>query len=228
MSDPTGWQVPKGYGQGGDPAQYGLAAPPGYEPVYLVPRPPRPGVVNIAVMLTYVGVLLGGLQVLAGALVSWEERRSLSGLTGTGLSGNGSLSESQLQTTIMIGIIISVVVNWLVPGAGAVVTAVLTARGANAARIVLASLMGLFALVNLCQVTGGAAVIGLGTRLVPGALVPAGWVWADLLLSLVKFALAVTIGVLLLVPPANRYFSPGPGRRFVNGMTQVPSTYDRP
>jgi hypothetical protein len=33
--------------------------------------------------------------------------------------------------------------------------------------------------------------------------------------NLVLAALAVAIGVLVLVPPANRFFSPGPGRRFV-------------
>ena len=52
--------------------------------------------------------------------------------------------------------------------------------------------------------------------------------WVDLLLGLAKLGLAIAIGVLVLVPAANRYFSPGPGRRFVNGMTQVPSTHDRP
>ena len=222
MTDPAGWQVPPGYGQHGDPAQWGLAVPPGYEPVYLVPRPPRPAVVNLAVILTYVGVVVAALQVLIGAVVSWQVRQSL-----TGLSGTGPLPSSQLQTTVMIGIIISVVLNWLIPGAGAVVTAILTSRGANAARIVLASLMGVFALVSLCQVTGGAASIGLSSRLV-GTFGPRGWMWVDLLLGLAKLGLAIAIGVLVLVPAANRYFSPGPGRRFVNGMTQVPSTHDRP
>ena len=108
------------------------------------------------------------MQVLIGAVVSWQVRQSL-----TGLSGTGALPSSQLQTTVMIGIIISVVLNWLIPGAGAVVTAILTSRGANAARIILASLMGVFALVSLCQVTGGAASIGLSSRLV-GTFGPRG------------------------------------------------------
>jgi len=118
----------------------------------------------------------------------------------------------------------------LLPGAGAVITAVLTRRGANPARVVLASLMGLFALVSLCEVTGGAASIGFSSplRMVDQVAMAGGWVWTDLVLDVLKFALAVTIGVLLLVPAANRYFSPGPGRRFVDGMTQVRSAHDRP
>ena len=78
MSD--GWQVPKGYGQGGDPAQYGLAAPPGYEPVYLVPRPPRPTVVRVALLLTYVGVAVATAQ-FAVTLTPEARREVLNQLT---------------------------------------------------------------------------------------------------------------------------------------------------
>jgi hypothetical protein len=182
--------------------------------------------VNLAILLTYLGVAVAGLQVAVSGVISWQLRESLSGLSGT-----GRLPASTLQTSVVLGIVLSVVLAWLLPGAGAVITAILSGRGANPARVVLASLMGLFALVSLCGVTGGAASIGLGTQLgtglSPGGL-DGGWVWTDLVLDLIKFALAVTIGVLLLVPPANRYFSPGPGRRFGEGVTQVPSIHDRP
>ena len=55
-----------------------------------------------------------------------------------------------------------------------------------------------------------------------------GWLWVDVALHVIEFGLAVAIGVLLIVPAANRYFSAGPGRRFADGGTEVRSTHDRP
>jgi hypothetical protein len=224
MSD---WQVPEGYGRQPQPYQWGMAVPPpGYEPVYLVPRPPRPGVVNIALMLTYIGLGLAALQVGVGAAVSWQTRASLSRLSTSGtptlVSGSNSL---------VLGIVLTAVLLWLLPGAGAVVTAVLSARGANPARIVLASLMGLFALVNLCQASGGvlgAAATSELSRAAGVSSIYGGWLWVEVALHVIEFGLAVAIGVLLIVPAANRYFSAGPGRRFADGGTEVPSTHDRP
>jgi hypothetical protein len=220
------WQVPTGhggYGQG-QPHQWGMA-PPGYEAVYLVQRPPRPGVVNIAVVLTYVGLVLAALSIVIGAVISWQLQRAISGL-----SASSTISGSMIGNNLAIGIMINVVLLWLLPGAGAVVTAVLSARGANPARIVLASLMALFALVNLCQAAGaglGTSALSSLTRTSGLSLVGAGWFWADVVLHVIQFGLAVTIGILLIVPAANRYYSAGPGRRFAVGAAPVPSTDDR-
>jgi hypothetical protein len=227
MTDPAGWQVPQGYGQGYEAAyQWGLAAPPGYEPAILVPRPPRPRVVDLAIALTCTGVVVTGIGLVIDSVLTWQARQSMSGL-----SVNSPVSQSANRTATVLGIVISGVVMWLLPAAGAVITAVLARRGANAARVVLACLMGLFALVDLCSVAGRAATTWLGSQLagnLPGAELNGPMTLVGLVLDAVAFGLAVTIGVLLLVPPANRYFRPGPGRRFVDGMTEVPSIYDRP
>lgn len=218
MSDE--WQVPKGYG--GDAHQWGMAVPPGYEPVYLVPRPPRPGVVNLAVALTYAGVAVSGIGAAVGVVGSLQAQDTVSRMTST---TGGQATEPVLRTALGLGIGFAVLL-WLAPAVGAVICALLTRRGANPARIVLASLMGLFALFNLCYgvlrgIAGG--VSGPQVQTEAPALN-----WIGLAVDVVDLGLAVTIGVLLLVPLANRYFSPGPGRRFVNGTAQVPSTYDPP
>jgi hypothetical protein len=93
-------------------------------------------------------------------------------------------------------------VPWIPLVAGTAAAAILTQRGSNAARIVLACLMGLFAVVGLCV-----GVVGLRPP-------PTGWQMFAVALAVVLAGLAVVIGVLLLVPAANRYFSAGPGRRF--------------
>jgi hypothetical protein len=100
------------------------------------------------------------------------------------------------------------IVTWVLPATGAVVTALLTGRGANPARIVLASLMGVYAFSNLCGGTFGLVNLGGKGEAVRNLSILGG------LLDVVLGALAVTIGVLVLVPSANRYFSAGPGRRF--------------
>lgn len=221
------WQVPTGhggYGQG-QPHQWGMA-PPGYEAVYLVQRPPQPGVVNIAVVLTYVGLVLAALSIVIGAVISWQIQGQI-----TRLSASSTINGSMVGTNLTVGIMVNVLLLWLLPGAGAVITAVLSARGANPARIVLASLMALFALVNVCQAAGvgmGASALSSLTGTRGSSLVGAGWFWGDVVVHVIQFGLAVTIGVLLIVPAANRYYSAGPGRRFVAGAAPVPSTNDRP
>jgi len=219
------WQVPKGYGQGGEAYQWGMAVPPGYEPAYLVPRPPRPGVVNLAVLLTYIGVAVSAVGFVISLVATWQAQQTLSHL-----SDHGQVSEPVLRTSLGLGVGIGVAA-WLIPAAGTVICAALTRRGANPARIVLASIMGLFALVNLCYGVLRGITAGVSGSL-PGGVyttqAASGLNWVGLAVDVADLVLAVTIGVLLLVPAANRYFSPGPGRRFTNGTTQVPSTYDRP
>ncbi len=178
---------------------------PGYRVVYLVPRPPRPGVVNLAVLLTIVGVLISGAQLAVNLVTTYIHRNDL--VTGLG-NANGPRPQQLVTTVFQIGLVVSVAV-WLLPAAGALVTALLARRGSNAARIVLACLVGLFALNGLC---GG--IFGLVnprmsalTSVRESALSPA--------FDLVLTGLAIAIGVLVLVPSANRFFSAGPGRRFM-------------
>jgi hypothetical protein len=170
-------------------------------------------VVNIAVMLTYLGFAVATAQYALDSVLSWQSHPTF-----TGAAGSGALP---VQGGVLLAIVLSGLIGWLLPGAGAVVCAVLAHRGANPARVVLASLMGLYAVANLCETAGGAANAGLA----PGST---SATWIDAGLSLILFGLALAIGVLLLVPPAQRYFSPGPGRRFARAGDNVLSTHDRP
>lgn len=213
MTTPTGdWQVPPGYGQ----AQWGAYPPHGYQPVYLVPRPPRPGVVRLAVILTYVGVAVAALDLAVTLAGTWLSRNERANPFDPGRSGG--TSRSGAGTGFWAFAAVAVVLGFVLPAAGAVVAAIFSARGANPGRIVLASLMGLYALVNLCQAGGQLASIAAGSA----------WMLLGAGLQLINLGLAVTIGALLLVPAANQYFTPGPGRRFATNATPVPSTYDRP
>jgi len=205
------WQVPRGYEHG---YQWGVYPPPGYEPVYLVPRPPRPTSVRLAITLTYVGVGVATLEFLLNAALTWHDAS-----VPTTTIGNTSLN----QVGWVVGLVVAGVISWLLPGAGSVICAVLAWRGANPARIVLASLMGLFAVVNLCQ--GVASTVN---GFAPLARTATSSSWIAAALSLIDFGLSVTIGVLLLVPSAQRFFSPGPGRRFAPAGAAVPSIHDRP
>jgi hypothetical protein len=200
----SGYYTPppqSGYGY-----NWGLAYPaPGYQAVYLVPRPPRPGVVNLAVLLTILGVLISGAQFAINLVTTYINKNEL--VTGLG-EANGAQPQQLVNTAFQVGLIVSVVV-WLLPAAGALVTALLARRGSNAARIVLACLMGLFALNGLC---GG--IFGLVNPRMSGltAIRESG---LSPVFDLVLTGLAVAIGVLVLVPSANRFFSAGPGRRFM-------------
>lgn len=191
----------------GEYVNWGLTAPPAprYEPVVFVPRPPRPPGVHLALLLTYCGVALAGLlTILDVASVSDMPPNDTA----------PSLTEpARWVLTVFY------VLAWLVPAAGTVVAAIFAGRGANAGRIVLASLMGLYALVELCQGLSGFGNFA-GNPVDPdnplGGL-PAqqgGLVLITFAKTFVLAGLALAIGVLLLRPAANRYFSPGPGRRW--------------
>ena len=193
------------YGAPGYAYNWGLAYPaPGYQAVYLVPRPSRPAVVNVAVLLTILGVLISGGQFAMSIVTTYGARNDL--LTGLG-GANGRQAPGVVNTTFGIAVGVAVAV-WLIPAAGTLVTALLTRRGSNAARIVLASLMGLFALNGLC---GGAFAL-VNPRMSAFGSVRQSAV--SPVFDLVLAGLAIAVGVLVLVPTANRFFSAGPGRRF--------------
>ena len=80
----------------------------------------------------------------------------------------------------------------------------------------LAVLGGVFALYNAC----GSAV-GLFTSGLVGSDADPRAPWWAVAGQGVLEVMGVAILVLLLVPPANRYFSAGPGRRFAPAQPQV-------
>ena len=192
-------QAPPGYGY-----NWGLAYPVGYQPLALIPRPPRPGVVNVAVILTMIGVLVSAVQLAINMRYTYEQRDQITAQLNTGTAGG---STDMFNTAFTVGLAVGVLF-WLLPAAGAVVTSLLARRGSNASRIVLASLMGVFALSDVCNGVFGLVNPSINVSAVhPARISP--------VFNLVLAVLAVVIGVLVLVPSANRFFSPGPGRRFM-------------
>jgi len=200
-----------------DPSQNWGLAYPGYQMagyVQLVPRPPRPGAVAVAMYLTYAGVVISGAQAVLGALVTWFSRDEMLASASAGGPPDADVS-SIFGTWITVGLVIGLLF-WLLPAAGAVVCAELTRRGKNAARIVLACLAGVFALYNLCGV-GFVGIAGLaGSMSTSSGPAPftSGVTWWSTVVGVLLGGAGVAILVLLVVPATNRYFSPGPGRRF--------------
>jgi hypothetical protein len=204
---------PEGYGY----ANWGLAHPGvAYAPVVFVPRPPRPPVVVLAVGLTFLGVGLSAVEQVVGFVVTLANRDAIAaGATSRVAADPAAPDLSGLATAgTVMGLVFGILL-WLIPVGGTVVTAVLTRRGSNAARIVLASLMGLFALVGLCGGVFSVSGVARGS-VVTSSLMSSlnGWQTVTGVVDLVLAVLATVIGVLLLLPAANRYFSAGPGRRF--------------
>jgi CubicO group peptidase (beta-lactamase class C family) len=200
---PVPHDAPPGYGY-----NWGLAYPvAGYQPVAWIPRPPRPTVVNLAVVLTLLGVLVSAVHLVVNLVFAYSHRDDLISQLSRG-SQRTTPGLEAVHTAFGLSIVVAVVF-WLLPAAGAVVTALLARRGANAARIVLASLMGVYALNDLCNGVFGLVnpAIGGMTQVRDSRVSPV----FDLSLA----ALAIAIGVLVLVPPAHRFFSAGPGRRFM-------------
>lgn len=196
---------------------WGLAYPTYATPMYAipVPRPPRPRIVIVALVATYLGVLLSGTQTVLSSRWLWSQRDSFTRSMAENLPPDSPNLTGPTNTAIVIGISVAAVI-WLLPATGAVVCAALAGRGRNGARIVLACLAGVFALNAFCGAGSGLAwrSTDVSSGLAPlGASAMAPWWAIPFQLSLA--ALAVLICVLLLLPAANRYFSAGAGRRFV-------------
>jgi hypothetical protein len=190
------------------PSHWGLAQPiPGYQPVAWVPRPPRPGAVNLAAALAIIGIVVSGIEQVINLVYVYSNRDLMTNTINAQNPGQRA-PLGLVNAAVDVGVGVSIVV-WLLPVIGVIVTTVLTLRGANAARIVLASLMGVFVLDNVCG--GVSGLVGLSVGTFRAGVGPTVAPYLQLLLA----GLAIVIGVLVLLPSANQFFSAGAGRRFV-------------
>jgi hypothetical protein len=206
---------------GSDPYQnWGLAyaAPqPGYD--LIVERPPRPGGVTAAFVLVYLAIVASAAETASELIYQWRNRSQL--LDQAGAGPGAEEAESFVNATTGFGLVVGVVV-WLATAAGVIVCTELARRGKNPARIVLASVLGALALYNGCGACASLAMpvltdnltdangepIDLGVQVAP-------WMWIG---PTVVTGLAATAAILLITGRANRFFSPGPGRRFGGGQ----------
>ena len=204
-----------------DPNQnWGLNPNSGVRYEVLVPRPPRPQTVTVALVLTYVGVGIAMAYLLVNSLSQWADRDRLISDTA------GRADASGVDASSVVGVLLVVVaVFWVLVAAGLVVCAAIANRGSNAARITLSVLMGVVGLYQLCgAISAGAVTVAAssgGTSAnSPFAALNASSAnihWWSYVGSSLLAVTGLIVFVLLIVPPTNRYFSAGPGRRFAPG-----------
>jgi hypothetical protein len=206
-----------------DPNQnWGLNPNSGVRYEVLVPRPPRPATAYVAIVLTYISVAVALIYCAINSIEQWNNRDAyLTDLQQS--SRNTGIDMTSLMRNSLGGALIFTAVLWILVGAALVICAVTASRGNNGSRIALAAAMGVLGLYQLC----GAVSAGLSTSLAsqaqdaPDNSPFAGFTalskdihwWSYVGPSLLS-VIAISIFVLLLVPPTNRYFSAGAGRRF--------------
>ncbi|HET6213811.1 MAG TPA: hypothetical protein VFE14_13185 [Micromonosporaceae bacterium] len=182
------------------------------------PRPPKPVVVTVAVALTYLGVLVSGLKAAGELAMTLAYRTDIVALLQEQQrfqrNDNNGMDMQTFLNAYVTGIPVVLLVAWLAGGVAAVICANRATRGSNGARITLAVLAGVFALGSVCAGVFTPVSVLSGHRSSSTANIGTLWTLFSIVLGLVLAAVAVTILILLLVPPARRYFSPGPGRRF--------------
>lgn len=211
---------PLGY-PGGPPA-----GPPG-GPVakQVVPRPPRPMIVFAATVLTLVGAAVAFADVFVSYFMITSSRDSLREWSEQAGQSTADI-ESMTEFFNLVGGVTTIVsgVIYLLAAGGVIACAVLALRGSNGARITQVVLVGVYGVsIFCCRGYGIAQFWAFGSVLnspeyqsngrAPLEL-PMGLVWTSTALNTVLFLLSATIFVLLLLPAANQYFSPGPGRQF--------------
>jgi hypothetical protein len=223
MSQPPSGQDPTqpaqfGYGYpGGYAAPYGAFAPAQFETV--VPRPPRPAVVTIAIIATLVGVVVSGLKVLGDLVFTLSYRTEMADALARQQELEKQATDAPFDmqdflTGYVLAISVGWAIAWLLAAVGATICAALAGRGRNGARVTLAVLAGLFVLAAPCSSLFSPVTVLLDD---PGLADTAStWFVVSVLLAGALALVAVLILVLLLVPPANRFFRPGPGRRFAS------------
>ncbi|GIJ50753.1 hypothetical protein Val02_76390 [Virgisporangium aliadipatigenens] len=172
-------------------SNYGFAGPP------RPPAPPRePGartvgsaVVTTAVGLSYTGVAVALAEILLIMLA----------LAGAVSQDSGDLN-STVERLVVEFYAMLVVFAWLVPAAGVVLAATHTRRGSNVARFLLAALLGALGLLRVCAL-GQAVINPDSTTSLDQAVVV-----SISISSMVLGTMALVAAVLLLTPPAQRYF----------------------
>lgn len=230
MSDPN-WTSPSGPagdpGPGQPPPQqyvyaaidpnqnWGVVVPPLPSFAILVPRPPRPPIVQLATILALVGVGLSLVLQVFSSIYQWTHRAEIL----DAVAGDEPMPP-ELRDATATGMTFGLVFGgaiWLVVAAGVVVCTLLTIKKKNPARIVLAVIMGVVGLYQLCQVGSGAVVLAASDRLTSaqGNLFASAQVtWWSMTSQVLLAVIALIVFVSLIIPPANRYFAPSPGHRF--------------
>jgi hypothetical protein len=198
---------------------WGLNAPR-WSYAVLVPRPSRPATVQAAVLLAYAGVGVAAAVSVSNGVYQWTNRDQIFSDVSTN-TPSGSDAKSLVDASATLGLVIGALV-WLLIAVGVVICAALASRKKNAARIVLAAGMAVVGLYNLCGVSTSVLLGSFGDRLaqrsgnsslslsLASAQIP--W-WATAGQGLLA-AVALTIFVLLILPPSSRYYVAGAGRRF--------------
>jgi hypothetical protein len=186
----------------------------------LVPRPPRPTALSVALTLAYVGVGVAAVTQTANGIYQWSNRAQIFSTVET-TAPTGVDARRLVDASATLGLVIAGLM-YLVVAAGVITCAVLASRKKNGARITLAAAMGVIGLYNLCGLGGSALVGSLSDRLArsspnstfnftaASAQVP----WWALVGQGVLAVIALTVFVLLILRPTNRYFVAGAGRRF--------------
>jgi hypothetical protein len=202
-----------------DPTQNWGMVVPRVNYAVLVPRPPRPATVSLALLLACVGVGVATVTETANGIYQWTNRSQIfSSVESTAPTGVDA--RRLVDASATLGLVIGVLL-YLVVAAGVVTCTVLANRRKNGARITLAAAMGVLGLYNLCNLGSSFVVGSLTDRLAresnstfdfsaASAQVP----WWSLVGQGVLAVVALAVFVLLILRPTNRYFVPGAGRRF--------------
>jgi hypothetical protein len=169
----------------------------------------------LAFVLSYAGVALALVYLVAYSLDQWSHRADRTAGVDRLNVDAGRFNDASTRFTLVF-----MAGYWVALAAGVVVCTLLAQRGRNPARIILAVLAGVMAVSNLLSLGGVWFGYLLREQLandpdnpVSAALqVRVPW-WATAGTGVLA-ALALGILISLILPASNRYFSPGPGRRF--------------
>jgi hypothetical protein len=203
-----------------DPGQNWGMVVPRMSYAVIVPRPPRPATVSLALLRAYVGVGVAAVTETASGIYQWTNRAQIFSTVQT-TAPTGVDARRLVDASATLGLVIAGLL-YLVVAAGVVTCAVLVNRKKNGARITLAAAMGVVGLYNLCGLGSSAVVGSLTNRLAQdspnstfnftAASAEVPW-WAMVGQGLLA-AIALTVFVLLILRPTTRYFVAGAGRRF--------------
>lgn len=170
-------------GQPGGGQQPGYGAAPGYGSAPSAPAS-APATIKNAVYLMYAGAALG----IIGALLSFTLQDQMRAAVEESLAGSGTeVSESLIQTSIQIGLIVGVVFGLI--GAGLwIMNAIFVSKGRNWARIVGTVLGGIYLVSFLYGLTQANPVL-------------------TMIVNVLTALVAVGVIVLLWLKPSSEFFA---------------------